>query len=136
MVIDEREGTAMAKATLDLATLFETAHAAGMAAGTGVVPMPMVVTPVDIFDRPTGPSYAPIMDGVCGFAWITIRPGNSRAAKFAKANLGARPGYHGGMEIWVSYFNQSMTRKESYAHAFAKVLTDAGFTAYAGSRMD
>jgi hypothetical protein len=38
--------------------------------------------------------------------------------------------------MWVFDYNQSMELKEAYAHAYAKVLRDAGFNAYANSRMD
>lgn len=123
----------------DLKALFANAHAAGMAAGTAVVPEPMyVVERVNPLDDTSAVkrAYPPVMDGVCGFAWVTIKPGTSRAAKYAKKALGARKGYYGGMEIWVAGFGQSLTRKEAYAEAFAKVLRDAGVTAYAGSRMD
>lgn len=119
-----------------LEQLLDAAHAAGMAAGLVAVPRPMVVTPVDVFNTPLGPSSV-VMDGPCGFAWITIRPGNSRLAKAAKAHLGARIAYGGGMQIWVSAFNQSLARKEAYADAFVKVLRDAGFERVStGSRMD
>ena len=40
------------------------------------------------------------------------------------------------VEIWVGEFNQSVTRKEAYAQAFAEVLREAGVTAYASSRKD
>lgn len=109
--------------------LFAAADAAGKAAAAAVVPRPMIV----IGD---GRVYEPVMDGVCGFAWVKIRPGNSAAAKFAKANYGASASYSGGVDIWVSAYNQSMVRKEAYANAFAKVLRDAGINAYGDSRMD
>lgn len=40
------------------------------------------------------------------------------------------------MEGRVGQFNQSMEKKEKFARAFAKVLTDADVKAYAQSRMD
>ena len=122
------------------------AHAAGMNAGESIVPMPMVVTeranPLD--DRsPVVRQYAPIMDGVCGFAWVSLRPANSAFANFLKKEATALIGvtartdsYAGGVRLPVFAFNQSLTRKEAYAGAFAKVLGDAGFRAYADSRMD
>lgn len=118
--------------------LFKKADAAGRTAATTVVPTPMtVVRHANVLDdaSPVAQRWV-VPDGVCGFAWVTIRPGTSAAARYAKAALGARKGYHGGMEIWVSDYSQSMTRKEAYARAFANVLTAAGVTAYAGSRMD
>ena len=109
----------------EMAETFRTAHAAGTAAATAAVPEPMHIA-----------GYAPVTEGVCGFAWITIRPGTSHAARYAKRVLRARAGYHGGMEIWVSGYGQSMTRKEAYAEAFATTLRAAGIEATAGSRMD
>lgn len=121
-----------------LAALFAKARAAGLAAGEAMTPTPMVVrqhaSPLDDASPVTKSWF--VSEGPCGFAWITLRPGTSPAARFAKKALGARKGYHGGMEIWVGEFGQSIARKEAFARAFADVLTEAGFTAYAGSRMD
>jgi hypothetical protein len=80
--------------------------------------------------------YAPIADGVCGFAWITVKPGNCGFAKYLVKKGAARRAYGGGVSVWVSAFNQSMAKKEAYARAFAEVLANAGIRAYAESRMD
>ena len=57
--------------------------------------------------------------------------------KFLKDNkIGRKDSYYGGWTIWVSQFGQSVTRKENYARAFAKVLGDNGITAYNMSRLD
>lgn len=117
----------------ELEDLFAKAREAGLKAGMEVVPTPMIVR--EEFPNP-GRTYAPVMDGVCGFAWVTIKPGTCRAARMAKQLMQCHRGYHGGVEIWVSDFNQSLTRKEAYATAFARVLRDAGIQAYPGSRMD
>jgi hypothetical protein len=122
-----------------LKSLFEQAHAAGRAAAEAVIPTPMVVVALtDPFDDTSAVArrYPPVMDGVCGFAWITIYPGTGKAARFAKEFYGARKAYRGGVQIWVSAYGQSMTRKEAYAEKFAAVLSAAGIKAYAGSRMD
>lgn len=118
--------------------LYNKAHTAGMAAGTSFKPAPMVVqTHADPL-TPNSPVVASevVSEGVCGFAWITVRPGNCSFANWLKKNHLARPAYRGGVDIWVYQFNQSMQRKEAYADAFAKVLVEAGINAYAGSRMD
>lgn len=110
----------------DLKQLLDQAHAAGQQAANACVPTPMTIA-----------GFPPVADGVCGFAWITIRPGNSKLALAAKKHYGARPAYGGGLQIWVGDYNQSMEKKEAYARAFAKVLTDAGHDrVYPGSRMD
>jgi hypothetical protein len=110
------------------------AHAAGMAAGRTVQCEPMGVARVNADGSRTLVDIVP--DGPCGFAWITIRPGNSSFAIWAKRNRIADRAYGGGVSIWVGEFGQSMTRKQAYAYAYAGVLQDAGVKAYSGSRMD
>ena len=107
---------------------FNDAHAAGMEAGNCCRPAPMVVTEVGIDDRPCGQQWV-IDDGVCGFAWVVVRPGNSSFAKWLKKTDRGDKHYYGGISIWVRGFGQSMTRKEAYAYAFAKVLRDHGYNA-------
>ncbi len=65
-----------------------------------------------------------------------MKPGNSWFARFLKAAGLARKAVYGGVSVWVSAYNQSMERKEAYAHAFANVLRSVGIDAYAESRMD
>ena len=78
-----------------------------------------------------------VSDGVCGFAWVNIKPARGKFVKFLKDNnIGRKDSYYGGYTIWVSGFGQSLARKESYARAFADVLTTNGIKAYAMSRMD
>jgi hypothetical protein len=129
----------------ELARIFREAEAAGIAAGRDAVPTPMVVFQPragDLFtERESDITravkvYEPVMDGVCGFAEIVIRPGNSSAANFAKARYGASKRYHGGVGIWVSSYGQSYERKMAYAVAFAGILRDAGINAYADGRLD
>jgi hypothetical protein len=116
--------------------LFDKAHAAGMAAGEGAAPQPMYVVQRHVVTGEIIKRYPPVMDGVCGFAWINIRPGNSPFANWMKKNTHASKSWEGGIEYWVREFNQSMQRKEAFARAFADVLMQAGVKAYAGSRMD
>lgn len=73
----------------------------------------------------------------CGFAWVNIKPGTSRFARWLKKKNYARTdSYYGGVTYWVATRTQCVMKKESYARAMAKVLTDAGFRAYAQSRLD
>lgn len=113
-----------------LRELFFKAHLEGLAAGEGTTPAPMGV--VDEAHKKTWV----VPDGMCGFAWITIKPGNSLAARIAKEDFDAHKAYEGGVQIWVHQFNQSITRKEAYANAFSAVLLSAGINAQAGSRLD
>lgn len=119
--------------------LFNQADAAGRAAVAAFTPVPMVVgnaigfsSQID-YSKPT--EY--VADGVCGFAWVNVKPGNSAFANWLKkSGKGRSDSYYGGVTIWVSDFNQSMQKKEVYANAFAEVLKNAGIKAYAASRMD
>jgi len=106
--------------------LIDDAIAAGRAAGLGVVPQPMYIQ-----------GYAPVMDGACGFAWVNVKPANSAVAKRLVARgMARKDGYYGGVTVWISDYNQSMTRKEAHARAFAATLAAAGIRAYSASRMD
>jgi hypothetical protein len=74
---------------------------------------------------------------LCGFAWINVKPGNSRFAKYLKEKrIAHTDGYYGGVTIWVSAYNQSVDLKEAYARAYANVLTKHGIKAYSASRLD
>jgi hypothetical protein len=120
--------------------IYALANVAGYEAAGAVVPVPMHVVqranPLDD-NSPIVKRYETVMDGVCGFAWVTVRPANCSFAIWAKKNKGWRTAYNGGVQLWVSDFDQSMTRKEAYASAFATVLRENGIErAYPGSRMD
>lgn len=125
----------------DFRELYERAYAAGVAAGAAVRPVPMVVGEAkslvgpgsDEIDYSKFTYYEP--EGVCGFAWVKIK-GNEAFGRWAKKAGLARSSYPSGLQIWVREFGQSMERKEAFARAFAKVLNEAGVTAYADSRMD
>ena len=122
------------------ATVYAEAHAAGMAAGNGCTPTPMVVgtptTPLGNDIDYSKETYY-VADGMCGFAWINIKPARGKFVKYLKDNnIGRKDSYYGGWTIWVSEYGQSVTRKENYARAFAKVLGDNGITAYNMSRLD
>lgn len=121
------------------AELHQQAHAAGMAAGEAARPTPMVpVEHADPFDdnSPVKRVYAPVMDGVCGFAWVLVPDGNSPYARYLRDYLNARRGQHGGRMLWVRAFGQSYERKAAYADAYAKTLQEAGVTAYPGGALD
>ena len=116
------------------------AHSAGMVAGIGAEVEPMVVQQhMNMLDAasPVAKSYF-VEGGVCGFAWITVRPANSSFALWAKKNSGDRwsKDYYGGLSLHVHEFGQSMQRKQAYAHAYVDVLCGHGIKAYAHSRMD
>lgn len=116
-------------------------HAAGIAAGIKCRPIPMMVGEAkSIFSNEidyTKQTYL-LDEGACGFAWVTIHPGNSKLANAYKKLGLARPAYGGGVQIWVSEFGQSIDRKEAYAYAYAKKLKEltGEERIYAGSRLD
>ena len=121
------------------AELFAQADAAGKRAADACVPVPMtVIERANPFDDTSAivREYAPVNDGVCGFAWVTVRPGTSSFARYLTRAHGARKDYYGGTAYWVSAYNQSMERKYAYARAFADVLSASGINAYPNSRMD
>lgn len=75
----------------------------------------------------------------CGFAWVKVRPGNCKFAKFLKVNkIVSGPAYNGGVDVWNPGKSptQSMDIKEVGAHAFAQVLVKHGINAFAQSRAD
>lgn len=115
----------------EMQTLWDEAHEAGMEAVEN-----LAVCPMTVVDKNTGKSWF-VEDGVCGFAWVNVKPGNSRFANWLKKNdLARKDEYYGGVTIWVSEFNQSMQKKEAYARAMSKVFDDAGLRSYAASRLD
>lgn len=105
-----------------------------MKAGTEALPAPMTVFESDAQGNPSGRSWH-VPEGACGFAWVAFK-GNTAWGKWAKDQGIASPAYPKGLQLWVSEFNQSITRKEAYAFAYAQVLNDAGIEAYARSRLD
>lgn len=124
----------------EMAVLYSDAHIAGMTAVAGLNIAPMVVVehsnPFDDSSEVVNRWVVP--DGPCGFAWITISPANSRLARWlVSRGLARKNTYEGGVTFYVHDFNQSLAKKETYAHAFAKVFRDAGFSrVWAHSRMD
>ena len=121
------------KQIAEFAALVEKAQAAGMAAGEAAKCTPMHL----VGGAPGGEQkHYVVEDGPCGFAWITFFPGNCPLANYLKKRGIAKKAYGGGVSRWVSEFDQSITRKEAFASAYAKVFQEAGHKAYSGSRLD
>lgn len=115
------------------------AHLAGMDAGGAARPTPMhVVERANPWDEtsPVVRRYAPVEGGVCGFAYVTVRPGTGAFARYMKAKLGGFKAYYGGTQFSVYPFGQSLERKTQYARAYAGVLQAAGVQAFVETRMD
>jgi hypothetical protein len=118
---------------------YNKAAEAGRAAGEAAKPRAMmVVQPSDPLNANSVPNAMwHVPEGACGFAWVTVSPGNCSFANWLKKQKLARKAYGGGVQIWISAFNQSVERKEACAQAMAEVLrAELGVTAYAGSRLD
>lgn len=112
---------------------FEELYMQACVAGTNAVNA-MQVTPMVVSGH--GRQYY-VEDGACGFAWVVIKPANSAFCKYLRSiNVGSKRIYEPGYMIWISQYQQSVQKKETYAYAFAKVLQDAGIKATAGSRLD
>lgn len=78
-----------------------------------------------------------VSDGVCGFAWVQVKPGTSSFAKWlVKEGFARRDSYYGGVSVWIGDYNQSMQRKEAHASAMAEVFRKHEINAYCMSRMD
>lgn len=126
------------------AKLWSEAHAAGMAAGKAAVCEPMLVrngairvNGETLYGGADDKIIDVVPDGVCGFASVVVYPATSSFARWCAKEHDARRAYRGGMTVrHVGEFNQSLTRKEAYAEAFAEVLRAAGIKAYSQSAMD
>lgn len=140
MVDEQKTMKADRDASFEIA--FRNAHAAGMAAGNNAVPTPMtVVQHENPFDDTSAITkvFEPVLEGVCGFAWINVKPGNSAFANWIKKNnsIQSHKSYYGGLDIWVGEFGQSYERKLAYAQAFAKSIHDElGVKVRAMGRLD
>lgn len=117
------------------------AAAAGKAAGEAKSPRAMVVQQrAGVFGGPVIQEwYEP--EGMCGFAWVNVSPGNAPFANWLKKQKLARKAYGGGVDIWISDFGQSVERKEACANAMAKALKEelgesSKLSIYASSRLD
>ena len=119
--------------------LLEKAHLMGMDAGRLVGVTPMVVgspsTPLGNDIDYSKKTYF-VEGGVCGFVGVVIKPARGKFVSYLKKLGMGYKHYYGGWYVSVREFGQSLTRKEAYAEAFAKVLGEAGMRCYVDSRMD
>jgi hypothetical protein len=129
------------------AAICDEADAAGRLAVSKLKVTPMIVgTAKGLFSNEIDYSKPVeyVSDGACGFAWIVVytkNKGNTRLGKQERAALeaaGFEKDYDSSKRytLWVSDFNQSLQKKETYARAFAEVLRNYDIVAYGQSRMD
>ncbi len=115
--------------------LWDDALRAAMEAHKAAEPTPMVVNEhVGLSEEVTRSWY--VSEGACGFAWVSVHPGNSSFAIWACKHAGFRKAYGGGVQRSMNFNSQSIERADQAAHAAAEVLRKAGVKAYAGSRLD
>lgn len=125
--------------------LYEMACNAASEAWKACRPIPMIVGQAKgLFGNEIVPGTEEfVADGVCGFAWVRIKPARGPFVKFLKTNnIGRKDVYAGGWSISSSGtlnfpdYTQSMQRKEAACNAFVRVLRDNGVNAWMESRMD
>lgn len=119
---------------MDYAAIWAKARDAGLKAGLACRPDPMVVGQHD------GDGVLRIVDvvddGACGFAWVKIRPANSKMARWLKAQNKGYKSYSGGWDVSIHEFGQSVERKRAAAVAMADVLRANGIDATPHDRLD
>ena len=130
---------AIPMSALDAVQLHRDAHAAGMAALAACTPRPMIVSqhasPID--DRSAVVQQWREPEGLCGFAWVEVRPSRGGFATYARdAGIGRHSEYNKCCTINVREGGQSYERKLAFAEAYAKVLSAKGIDAYANGRLD
>jgi hypothetical protein len=119
----------------ELAGIAETAYMAAQ-------PAPMVVfetAGLSNTPKPNGNSWY-VSEGVCGFAWVVIKPATSSFAKWlARKDIGYKA-YDGGWVLPMHYFivnmSQSLERAEAASYAVAQELRKHNINCFATSRMD
>lgn len=112
--------------------LFNEAWAVGLAAGNANRPTPIIVSG----QHGNQISHYYVEDGVCGFAYVRIKPATHSFARWAnKMDLGFKS-YHGGYDISIHEYNQSYDRKMAHAQAMAAYLREKGIPADAHGRLD
>jgi len=117
--------------------IYAEAYEAGLLAGKDAdTPKFVVGDAIGLSDKIDYSKKTYILDGLCGFAWVTISPARGAFVNWLKTQGIGSKGYYGGYEIWVREFGQSVDRKSAFAEAFAEVLNKYGITAYTGSRLD
>lgn len=122
--------------------LLDLSAAAAEKAYIACEPAAMVVYEASIFSdapKPGGKSWY-AADGVCGFAWIVVKPATSSFGRWLSSNNIGYKAYTGGWVIpthaLVGQIGQSLERAEAAVRAAAQVLRDNNINCYVESRMD
>lgn len=138
-IIEEANRNRKSPAKKDFQKIYDEAYKAGMEAGEKCNPTPMIVQQHKNMADDNSPIEQQWMvkGGVCGFAWINVKPATQAFAKWLKyKEIVKGVAYEGGYSIWVHEFGQSMEQKIAFASAFAEVLSRYRINCYVGSRLD
>lgn len=131
---------------IEFEKIYNEAVEAGMAALKAKVPTPMVVVQHKNMLDDTSPvekAYNVPM-GMCGFAWINIKPATQPFVRWLKkqaagnehTNYGFKDSYYGGWSIWAHEGGQSIELKQAFCEGFGKVLSKYLIENYTMSRLD
>lgn len=126
---------------VEFQTIWNEALAAGIKALEECTPTPMVVQQHEqpLNDNSPVVKQYHVPDGVCGFAWVNFSPATTPFCKWLKEHGYVGKSYYGGYDYWVGQGNQSMEKKEAFAHAMAHVINqhkELATRALPMSRMD
>jgi hypothetical protein len=119
-------------------TVYKTAMLLGREAAEQCTPTPMVVCQRNnpLNDQSEIVKQYHVPQGVCGFAWAIIRPGNSPFANWLKKYKLGGKAYEGGVCIWMSDYEQCYEKKVAHCSAMVRYLKRVGIKAYLESRLD
>lgn len=124
----------------DMALIMQRAEAEGRNKAYDCTPTPMIVQGrANMLDdnSPVVKEYAPVMGGVCGFAWVNVKPGTSRFARWLKdSGYGRSDSYQGGVSMFIHEYGQSYELKQAHASGVASYLQEQGINAHSYGRLD
>ena len=125
---------------MDAQAIYEQAHAAGCKAWEDCSPNPVTwgMAKSLVGNEIVPGTESTCTEGLCGFAWIIVKPARGPFVTYCKRNDIGRKHVYPGWYIGARgpFDSQSIERKEAYAYAFAGVLREHGVNCYVGSRLD
>lgn len=130
----------------DFNDIFSEAQIAALSAFHEHTPQPVVFGQAqDLFsNKIIAGTEELVTDGVCGFAWVNIKPARGPLVKWLKTKRIGRPGVYGGYTLSSSEcipgtgYSQSMERKEEGCRAFVNKIREVfpEIKIWVESRMD
>ena len=112
-----------------ISEIFSEASNAAVAAFHAATPRPVIFGQAkSLFSNEMVPGTEEyVADGVCGFAWINIKPARGDFVKFLKSRKIGDKGTYGGYtvsaySVGIPGSSQSMERKEAGCKAFVAVI--------------